>query len=398
MKKHILLISTFILSFILLVGNVNAEDETAQKLTCIYPEGTSQDYVIMTQDARGKRTYWSRKVGESEQELVSTEVTKEILFIKGTNSNLSCTVTNILGGTTAKKATDSTFERCPEPTEGFKECPKCLDFKSKTATYRDYSNSKKKKCDAGHVALKEEKKDVITTQDDIDSQKILPADTVNKNDLKEYNQCKYGNSGSKIFYISSDQKKMYSNIISSKKEVYLTETFGFTKSEFLEEYNKNNKCPGIIYSSCENDPNGLNNECEWLIDAPKKTANVDVKRFFIHADVNTNDDPDNPTITIYNCEDLFGEETIKEIKKIMGIIKIVVPILLIIFGITDFFRATFSDNEDNMKKDRDRFIKRIIAAIIVFLVPTFVSLVLNLANSVWSDTISTDTCIESTNK
>ena len=92
-----------------------------------------------------------------------------------------------------------------------------------------------------------------------------------------------------------------------------------------------------------------------------------------------------------NCQDLFGNEFIKKINEVMNIIRIAVPILLIIFGITDFFRATFGDSEDNMKKDRDRFIKRIIAAIIVFIIPFFVNLVLKIANSVWSD-ISTETC------
>ena len=46
-----------------------------------------------------------------------------------------------------------------------------------------------------------------------------------------------------------------------------------------------------------------------------------------------------------------------------------------------------------MKKDRDRFIKRIIAAIIVFIVPIFVNLVLNIANTVWGS-INKETCIK----
>ena len=77
----------------------------------------------------------------------------------------------------------------------------------------------------------------------------------------------------------------------------------------------------------------------------------------------------------------------------MKVIRIAVPILLVVLGMTDFLRATFSDNEDNMKKDRDRFIKRIIAAIIVFIVPIFVNLVLNIANTVWGS-INKETCIK----
>lgn len=402
MKKHILLISTFILSFILLAGNVSA----AKELTCTYPQGNVQDYVIMTQDKDGKRTYWHKKVDESEQELVAVNVSQETLNIKtSSGGRLDCTITNILNGTTGNKSTSETFKTCPEPSEGLDACPKCLNFKtkdskSKMALYYDsYTGSSgKKTCSSGYVALeKEESK--TTTQEDINSLKILPADTANKSDLKTYNQCIYGPTGSKIFYISPDQTKMYTNIISStsQKGVYLTETLKFTKEEFLKEYN-NGECPGAIYSDCENDPNGLNSKCEWYITAPKETASNDVQRYFIHQEVDVNEDPEEQKITIYNCEDLLGDKTIEEINKIMGIIKILVPILLIIFGITDFFRATFSSKEEDMKKDRDRFIKRIIAAIVVFLVPTFVSLVLTLANNVWSDTITKDMCIESTNK
>lgn len=96
---------------------------------------------------------------------------------------------------------------------------------------------------------------------------------------------------------------------------------------------------------------------------------------------------------ITSCSELFGDDLIKEINKIMNLIRIIVPILLLIFGITDFFKATFDTTEDNMKKNRDRFIKRIIAAIIVFIVPIFVNLVLKISNQVWSN-ISPDTCVD----
>ena len=94
-----------------------------------------------------------------------------------------------------------------------------------------------------------------------------------------------------------------------------------------------------------------------------------------------------------NCEELLGDDVIEIIDDLMKIIRIAVPILLIVFGMTDFLRATFSNSEENIKKDRDRFIKRIIAAIIVFIVPIFVDLVLHLANKVWSD-INPETCIK----
>ena len=47
MKNKILMISTFFLSFIILIGSVNA---ACQELTCVYPKGTTQQAVKIVQD------------------------------------------------------------------------------------------------------------------------------------------------------------------------------------------------------------------------------------------------------------------------------------------------------------------------------------------------------------
>ena len=46
-----------------------------------------------------------------------------------------------------------------------------------------------------------------------------------------------------------------------------------------------------------------------------------------------------------------------------------------------------------LKKDRERFIKRIIAAVLVFLAPILINLILDLANNVWN-WINPETCIK----
>ena len=94
---------------------------------------------------------------------------------------------------------------------------------------------------------------------------------------------------------------------------------------------------------------------------------------------------------VYTCKDLLGEELLNKINQYLNIVKICIPILLIGFGIVDFTKATFANDEDAMKKSQKRFIKRIIIAIIIFLVPIFVNLILSLANEVWSF-ISPNSC------
>ena len=63
-------------------------------------------------------------------------------------------------------------------------------------------------------------------------------------------------------------------------------------------------------------------------------------------------------------------------------IQIVVPILLIIWGMIDFAKAIIGQDEDKIKAGQKTFIKRLIAAVVVFLIVTIVQLAINLAASV----------------
>lgn len=105
----------------------------------------------------------------------------------------------------------------------------------------------------------------------------------------------------------------------------------------------------------------------------------------------------NGTITEYNNLCVLIDDDIQEtINDVMKIIRLVVPILLLIFGVLDFAKATFSSKEENMENNRKKFFKRIIAALIVFIIPLFVKLVLKIANNVWEN-INSETCIEERN-
>jgi len=74
------------------------------------------------------------------------------------------------------------------------------------------------------------------------------------------------------------------------------------------------------------------------------------------------------------------------------IIQVVVPILLILWGMLDFAKGVMGSDEDKIKAGQKKFIQRLIAAIIVFLVVVIVQLVVtavgglgdNDANSAWS--------------
>ena len=60
------------------------------------------------------------------------------------------------------------------------------------------------------------------------------------------------------------------------------------------------------------------------------------------------------------------------IKRLISIIRYVIPIIIIIMGSLDFGKAVFASSEDNMKKSQKIFINRIILGIVIFIVPVLV--------------------------
>lgn len=64
------------------------------------------------------------------------------------------------------------------------------------------------------------------------------------------------------------------------------------------------------------------------------------------------------------------------ILKVIRWIRYIVPILLIILSILDFIKAIASDSEDEIKKVGAKFAKRLIAALLIFLVPLIIEFLL----------------------
>lgn len=83
-----------------------------------------------------------------------------------------------------------------------------------------------------------------------------------------------------------------------------------------------------------------------------------------------------------DCKGILGQDLIDKINSYLDVIKIIIPIILIGFGVLDFTKAIFG-GEDDMKKAQNAFFKRICIAVVIFLTPSLVNLLLNLANSVW---------------
>lgn len=73
---------------------------------------------------------------------------------------------------------------------------------------------------------------------------------------------------------------------------------------------------------------------------------------------------------------------IQVLRIVIRVIQIAAPLALIIFGSLDFFKAIIAGDEKEMKMKRKPFIGRLIAAVIILLLPMLVNLVMkNVASS-----------------
>lgn len=60
------------------------------------------------------------------------------------------------------------------------------------------------------------------------------------------------------------------------------------------------------------------------------------------------------------------------IRAFVTILKIVVPIILIVFGILDISKAVMANDEKEMKEAQKKFIKRIVYAVVIFFIVALV--------------------------
>lgn len=84
-----------------------------------------------------------------------------------------------------------------------------------------------------------------------------------------------------------------------------------------------------------------------------------------------------------------GDPGVQTLFSILGFgvtaIKIAIPIILILLGMLDMGKAVTSGKDDEIKKQLVIFLKRAVAAILVFFIPSLVGLVMQLINNNLTD-------------
>ena len=141
------------------------------------------------------------------------------------------------------------------------------------------------------------------------------------------------------------------------------------------QYFKDWVCPpeNLVYAYV--DENGV------LHVAYNKDDLGDHDNIFEYVDNSSSNDDDNynPGDEVYGCE-VVPEEIRKWIGISLNFIKYIALILVIVLGTIDFIKAAGSGEPDAMKKAGQTFMKRVVAVIILFLLPMIIDLILRLIN------------------
>jgi len=72
----------------------------------------------------------------------------------------------------------------------------------------------------------------------------------------------------------------------------------------------------------------------------------------------------------------FSGRLLSFFSNILRWIKYILPVIVIVFGILDFMKAMGADKDDEMKKAQGKFVKRLIAAALVFIIPLIIQFIL----------------------
>ncbi|MBE6153572.1 MAG: hypothetical protein E7166_05050 [Firmicutes bacterium] len=96
-----------------------------------------------------------------------------------------------------------------------------------------------------------------------------------------------------------------------------------------------------------------------------------------------------PTGDPMTCESLKNTETYKIVRNVFTWIQIAAPIMLVIFGVVDFTKAVAASDNDAIKKAQGAFVKRVIIAAIIILLPFIVDLLLSLLDGALGNNVST---------
>lgn len=90
------------------------------------------------------------------------------------------------------------------------------------------------------------------------------------------------------------------------------------------------------------------------------------------------------TVTDSYCSKPNFLKPFKLLGRIFSVVKIVLPIIILAFGVVDFFKAVIASKDDEIKKATKSLIMRLIAGVCIFFLPAIIHFVFRLVDD-WND-------------
>ncbi|MFA6753470.1 MAG: hypothetical protein WCR93_04315 [Bacilli bacterium] len=88
------------------------------------------------------------------------------------------------------------------------------------------------------------------------------------------------------------------------------------------------------------------------------------------------------------CEGLLGDTLKKDIESILNVMKIIAPLLVVIFTIYELISAVVSKDDDALTKALSRLTTRIILVAVLFFLPVLLNILLGFIDNKYSTCLS----------
>lgn len=107
-------------------------------------------------------------------------------------------------------------------------------------------------------------------------------------------------------------------------------------------------------------------------------AEAKVRHALDNDNLNTEFNVINGSETTVSCDGIFTSDALDLISDVLNWIRILAPCLLLVLIGVDFGGAVLQQDNDILKKATGKIVKRCIATVLLFLVPTIIRVLLNL--------------------
>lgn len=146
-------------------------------------------------------------------------------------------------------------------------------------------------------------------------------------------------------------------------------------------------CKSNILSKMQQSEKTLNSRCNNVLkNYEYSSSQKDCINQCLNLDMILNDFKEGTDLYNYRVLDdnpnacNFSSRLVAWIMKIVTWVRYVVPVLLIILSVMDFIKSISSESEDEVKKSGGRFVKRLIVAALIFVLPVLLEFLLGIFN------------------